>query len=92
MTVKLTRWNATDHIKTPESQALYLDACIEDCGEDSALMIQVLRDIAHAQGVEDLATLAGIHPDCLCDGAELSFETFLKATHALSIQLGVSPR
>ena len=87
---KLSEWNVTDYLKTAEAQALYLDVCLDESGEDSTLMVQALRDIAHAQGVHDLTTLAGLDPDSLSDGCELSFETFLKATHALGFRLGVS--
>jgi len=92
VTDKLTRWNATDHIKTPEAQVLYLDACIEDCGEDSAVMIQVLRDIAHAQGIEDLIAVAGLDPDSLSDGCELTLESFIKVAYVLGFQIGASRR
>lgn len=92
MTGKLTRWEVADHIKTAEEQALYLDACLKDCGEDSALMVQVLRDIASAQSVDDLAKLAGVDPDYLSDGCELSLETFIKVAHVLGFQLSISCR
>jgi probable addiction module antidote protein len=87
MTDKLLRWNITDHIKTAEAQALYLEACVEIAGSDSAFIIEALQNIAHAQGIGDLATLAGIDPASLFDGCELSFEAFRKISEALGLQI-----
>jgi probable addiction module antidote protein len=87
VTNRLSEWNVSDHLKTAEAQVLYLDACLDESGEDSALMIAVLRDIAHAQGIDDLAVVAGLDPDSLSDGCELSLETFLKAAHSLGIRI-----
>lgn len=87
MTIRLTRWDITDHLRTDEERALYLEACIDEAGDDSAFMVQALRTIARAKGVDDLAAIAGVDPASLSDDCELSFDTFLKATRALGLQL-----
>lgn len=92
MTLNLIRWDVISRLNTAEEQALFLDACIDQAGNDSAFMIEALHAIALAQGVEDLAAFAGVDPESLSDGCELSFEVFLKATHALGFRLGVSLR
>jgi probable addiction module antidote protein len=87
MTLKLTEWRVADYLRTAEERAFYLNASVEAFGDNSTLMVQVLRDIASAQGVDDLATFAGLDPASLADGCEMSFVSFLKATQALGIQL-----
>jgi len=87
MTIGLTRWEITDHLQTDEERALFLEACIDEAGDDSAFMVQALRTIARAKGVDDLAAIAGVDPASLSDDCELSFDTFLKVTRALGLQL-----
>ncbi|MGV8862877.1 MAG: addiction module antidote protein [Pseudomonas sp.] len=87
MTVRLTRWDITDHLQTDEDRALFLEACIDEAGDDSAFMVQALCAIARAKGVDDLAAIAGVDPASLSDDCELSFDTFLKAIRALGLQL-----
>jgi probable addiction module antidote protein len=89
MTIRLTRWEVTDHLQTDEERALFLDACIDEAGDDSAFMIQALRTIARAKGVDDLAAIAGVDPASLSDDCELTFDAFLKAIRALGLQLHV---
>lgn len=92
MTLELTEWCVVDYLRTAEEQAFYLNAGIEAFGDNSTLMVQILRDIASAQGVDDLATFAGLDPTSLVDGCELSFASFLKATRSLGIELHAACR
>lgn len=87
MTTRLTRWDITDPLRTDEERALFLEACIDEAGDDSAFMVQALRTIARAKRVDDLAAIAGVDPASLSDDCELNFDTFLKAIRALGFQL-----
>ena len=46
-TIKLTKWDAVDHLKTEEDMALYLEACLEE--NDPALLAAALGDIARSR-------------------------------------------
>ena len=42
--------NASDYFRTPEEIAAYLNATIDEMGDDTRLLMMALRDIARAQG------------------------------------------
>jgi DNA-binding phage protein len=35
-TVKLRKWDSAEHLKTEEGMVLYLEACMEEAGDDGA--------------------------------------------------------
>lgn len=46
MTIKLKEWNVLEHLKTQEDVTRYLEACLEEAGEDSDFIAKTLCDIA----------------------------------------------
>jgi probable addiction module antidote protein len=85
-----TRWEAVDHLRTEEDIALYLEAAMQEGGEDAAYIAAVLGDIAKARGIMDLAektgmTRAGLYK-ALGPGGNPSFATLLKVTKALGLK------
>ena len=46
MTVKLKKWNIQDHLKTEEDRQAYLEAALEEAGDDPVYIAHVLGDIA----------------------------------------------
>ena len=42
MSIKTTRWDSAEHLKTDEDIQLYLEACIEEAGDDPAFIIHAL--------------------------------------------------
>lgn len=48
MTITTTRWDSAEYLKTEEDMLLYLEACLEEAGDDPAF-------IAHALSVIDRA-------------------------------------
>ena len=38
MTEQLTRWDSAEYLKTEEDMANYLDACMEEAGDDPAFI------------------------------------------------------
>lgn len=44
MSVKTTQWDSAEYLKTEEDMLLYLEACLEEAGDDPTF-------IAHALGV-----------------------------------------
>ncbi len=41
---------ASDYLKTPEDAAAYLNAALEEMGDDPRLLMKALRNVAEAQG------------------------------------------
>ncbi len=56
--IKLTKWEAVDHLKTEEDMAFYLEACLEE--NDPALLAAALGDIARARGMAQLPRDTGL--------------------------------
>ena len=53
--LKLTKFDAADYLKTDEDMALYLEACLQEGGDDPAFITAALGDIARARSISDLA-------------------------------------
>jgi probable addiction module antidote protein len=85
-----TRWDVLDHLRTEEEIAQYLEAAMQEAGDDAAYIAAVLGDIAKARGIMDLAdktgmTRAGLYK-ALAPGGNPSFGTILKVTKALGLK------
>lgn len=92
--IKLIKFDAADYLKTEEDMALYLDACLEEGGDDPAFIAAALGDIARARGIADLAkkigmTRAGLYKALDKDGNP-SFGAVLKVIRAMGLELHVS--
>lgn len=59
-----TRFDITDHLRTPEEMAAYLEAAFEEADGDTAFIAKALDDVTCAQGKEergaDFMSLAGL--------------------------------
>ena len=52
---------ASDYLKTPEDIAAYLNAAIEDMGDDPRLLMKAFRNVAEARGgVSEIARQAKV--------------------------------
>lgn len=49
--IKLRCWDSAEHLKTEEDIALYLEACLEEAGDDAAFIAKALENIARARGM-----------------------------------------
>ncbi len=58
--VKLSKWDSAEYLKTDEDMALYLEACLEEAGDDAAFIAKALGTIARAKGMTQLAKEAGL--------------------------------
>ncbi|MGA2547778.1 MAG: hypothetical protein ABSF43_14600 [Rectinemataceae bacterium] len=47
-----TRWDVTEHLRTPEEMAAYLEACLVEADGDAAFIAKALGDIARAKGLK----------------------------------------
>jgi probable addiction module antidote protein len=90
-----TVYDVAEHLRTPEEMAAYLDACIEESGGDAMFIAKAIGDIARAKGMTQVAKDAGLSRESLyrsLDGEHVpSFDTILKVTKALGINLHAAP-
>lgn len=86
-----SRYDVAEHLRTPEEMAAYLEACMEEADGDAAFIAKALGDIARAKGMTQVARDAGLSRESLYKAlsGERSpeFDTILKVTRALGIQL-----
>jgi len=91
MTEKFTKYDAAEHLKTDADMAAYLDACLEEAGDDPAFIAHALGVIARARGMTRLARDTGLARENLykalsADGNP-EFGTILKVVKALGLKL-----
>jgi len=90
-TIKLSKWDSAEHLKTDEDMALFLEACLEEAGDDAAFIAKALGTIARAKGMAQLARDTGLGRESLYKAlsgeGNPSFATILKVTRALGIKL-----
>ena len=93
MLFKTTSWDSTEHLKTDEDIQLYLEACIEEAGDDPVFIVHALGVIAKAKNMSQLARDTGISREGLYkafspDGNP-TFATVAKVAKALGLQITV---
>lgn len=49
MTITTTRWDSAEYLKTEEDVRLYLEACLEEAGDDPIFIAHALSIIARAE-------------------------------------------
>jgi len=90
-TIKLRKWDTVEHLKTEEDMVTYLQACMDEAGDDAAFIAAALGDIARAKGMTQLAKDTGLGRESLYKAlsgeGNPSFGTILKVMHALGIKL-----
>ena len=89
--LKLRKWDSAEHLNSDEDIALYLDACLEEAGDDPAFIAKALGNIARARGMSQLARETGLGRESLYKAlsgeGNPSFATILKVIHALGVKL-----
>ena len=92
-TLKLRKWDSAEHLKTDEDMAAYLEACLEEAGDDAAFIAKALGNIARAKGMTQLSKDTGLGRESLYKAlsgeGNPSFATILKVTHALGLKFHV---
>lgn len=90
-TLKLRKWDSAEHLKTDEDIVAYLEACMEEAGDDAAFIAKALGNIARARGMTQLAKETGVGRESLYKAlsgeGNPSFGTILKVMHALGLRL-----
>ncbi|MCL2873097.1 MAG: putative addiction module antidote protein [Betaproteobacteria bacterium] len=93
--IKLRKWDSAEYLKSDEDMLLYLQACMDEAGDDAAFIAKALGNIARAKGMSQLARDTGIGRESLYKAlsgeGNPSFGTILKVTQALGIRLSAGP-
>jgi probable addiction module antidote protein len=86
-----SRYDVSEHLRTPEEMAAYLEACIEEANGDAAFIAKALGDIARARGMSQVARDAGLSRESLYKALSgernPGFDTILKVMRALGLTL-----
>lgn len=94
MTLKLKKWDSAEHLRTEQDMVLYLEACLEEAGDDVAFITKAIGNIARARGMAQLASDTGLGREslykALSGDGNPSFATILKVVRALGMQFHVS--
>ncbi len=93
MTLKTTRWDSADYLKTEADRTAYLEACLEEAPGDSAFIAHALGVVARARNMSQLARDTGLTREglykALSDEGNPSFGTVLKVVNALGYRLAI---
>jgi probable addiction module antidote protein len=95
MSIETTRWDVQDYLRTPEDCALFIQAAIEEAGDDPAFIAKALGDVARARGMTSVARDTGLSREslykALSGDRSPDFATVLKVLGALGLRLHVEP-
>ena len=93
--MKLKKWDSAEYLETEADMALYLQASLDEAGDDAAFVAKALGTIARAKGMTQLARDTGMGRESLYKAlsgeGNPSFATILKVTHALGLKLHAAP-
>ena len=87
------RYDTADYLTSTQDAALFLEAAIEEAGDDPAYVTAALGAIARSGNMSELARRAGVTREGLYKALSAegnpSFATVLKVTHALGLRFRV---
>jgi probable addiction module antidote protein len=93
--IRTTKYDVSEHLRTPEEMVAYLEACLEESNGDAAFVAKALGDIARAKGMTQIARDAGLSRESLYKALSgertPGFDTILKVLQALGIELHAAP-
>jgi len=86
-----SRYDTADYLKSEKEMIAYLEACMDEAGDDAAFIAQALGNIARARGMAQLAKDTGLTREglykALSKNSNPSFGTVLKVMKALGLKL-----
>lgn len=92
-TINLRKWDSAEHLKTNEDMADYLEACLDEAGDDPAFISKALGTIARARGMTQIARDSGLSRESLdraLSGEGIpEFGIILKVIKAVGLRLHV---
>ena len=88
-------YDVAEHLRTPEDMAAYLEAAIEEAGDDATFVAKALGDIARAKGMTQVACDAGLSRESLYKALSgernPTLDTVLRVVAALGLKLCAEP-
>jgi probable addiction module antidote protein len=57
---KTTKYDVSEHLRSPEEMAAYLEVCLEEANGVATFIAKALGDIARAKGISQVARDAGL--------------------------------
>ena len=91
MVTKTKRWNSVEYLKTDKDIQSYLDAVLEEGGDDPAFIVHALGVIARAKNMSQLARDSGLSREglykALSEEGNPTFATVAKVAKALGLQI-----
>ncbi|MEX8518563.1 MAG: addiction module antidote protein [Leptothrix sp. (in: b-proteobacteria)] len=95
MEEKFSRHDSAEYLKSEEDIALYIDAVMEESGDDPALIAYALGVVARARNMTQLARDTGMSREglykALSGEGNPSFATVLKVARALGFRMTLQP-
>jgi probable addiction module antidote protein len=89
------RFDAADFLETEEDVAQFLQAIMEDSGDDPATIASALGAVARARNMSKLARDSGLTREglykALSAGGNPSFATIVKVANALGLKVKFEP-
>lgn len=93
MAIETRDFDVQNYLRTPEDQAAYIEAALEQ--GDPSFIAAALGDIARARGVTAFAAETGLSREAIYKafkpGGNPTLDTLSKATKALGLRLAVVP-
>jgi probable addiction module antidote protein len=93
--LKTKRWDSASHLKSEADIAAYLNACIEEGGDDPAFLAHALGVVARARNVSQLARDTGLTRSGLYQvfsgKGNPTFATVAKVARALGYRVQFAP-
>jgi probable addiction module antidote protein len=91
---RLRKWDSAEHLRNEQDIAAYLDAALQEAGDDAAFVAHALGVVARAHGMSKLARDTGLGREslykALSGDANPSLGTILKVVKALGLKLHAS--
>lgn len=95
MAIKTIPWDSVEHLKTEEDIQLYLEACLEEAGDDPNAIIHAFSIIARAKNMSQVAKDSGLTTEglntALSPNSNPTFATVAKVARSLGFKLTVEP-
>jgi probable addiction module antidote protein len=93
--IKLIPWDSAKYLDTEEDIALYMEAVMEEAGDDPDFVAHALGIVARARGMSELARKTGLTREglykALSGEGNPSFATVTKVAGALGLRVSFPP-
>ena len=89
---EFTEFDSADYLTSLDHIAAYLEAVLEEAGDDTAFVAQALGNVARSQNFSELARKVGMSREglykALSSDGNPSFATIMRVTNALGLRIG----